>query len=129
MISPTYTNMEIALIKHMAGQGASRTEIAQKLNKTYKGLTQWLQRHGAKYDIPVSNIKDGRGTKPASENIEKAVKPVEVSEKKEVKEKTLADFSCRAMIKYLHDRGYRIRNNELVVLTEVKVNLLDIINS
>lgn len=45
-----------------------------------------------------------------------------------VKEKTLKDFQARDMIKHLYNMGYRIENNQLVVLQKVPVKINDIIN-
>ena len=45
-----------------------------------------------------------------------------------VKEKTLKDFTAREMIKHLYNMGYRIDNNQLVVLQKVPVKVNDIIN-
>lgn len=45
-----------------------------------------------------------------------------------VKEKTLKDFTAREMIKHLYNMGYRIENNQLVVLQKVPVKVNDIIN-
>ena len=130
MSSLLYTKDEIQFIKSMVAEGRTRKEIAYTLGKTYKGLTQWLQRHSEKYGIGPT--RDKRGWKTSKERKvvkEQVVSPAPIPVKQEVKEKTLSDFKCRDMIKYLYGRDYRIRNNELVVLQEVKVSLSDIINN
>jgi len=53
----------------------------------------------------------------------KEIKPVAPQ-----KEKTLNDFQPRDMIKHLYNLGYRIKDNELYVLTLQKVNLQSVIN-
>ena len=44
------------------------------------------------------------------------------------KEKTLKDFQARDMIRHLYNMGYRIENNQLVVLQKVPIKINDIIN-
>lgn len=54
----------------------------------------------------------------------------EFKQYKEDKNKTpIENFTPRELIKRLHDLGYRIKNNKLVQIREIEVNLKDIINN
>ena len=102
-----YTQNEVEIIKSMRSQNVPYKKIGETLGRSEAAISLFCQRL-------ERNI--------ALQKADEAVKLVE-------SQKSLKAFTPREMIKYLYSLGYRIKNNELVVLEERKVNLLDIINN
>lgn len=105
-----YTQQEVNDLITIFKQGATVDEIAEMTGRSSSGITLKLRRCGlsvvdGKYVPGIQVDKTTTGTP----------------------QKTLDDFSPREMIKYLHDKGYRIINGEIFWIQKTKINLADII--
>lgn len=126
---PLWTNTEEAELKGYLKDGFTYDEIAELMGRTKVSVSNYAKRRGW-------GVKQNKQKFPA--DVQKKIDIV--VEKKEtpttivvspapVKEKTLKDFSPRELIKHLYNLGYRIENNQLVVIQKVPVKLNDIINA
>ena len=119
----SYTKEEIRDMIAIFKQGASVEEISAMSGRPSSSITQKLRESG------FSVINDMfAGEKNAETTQDGPILKVSDGEKTLVKQKTLEDFSPREMIKHLYNLGYRIKNNEIVMVIEKKIKLSDIIN-
>ena len=127
--------------------GFTYKEISEIIGANPSTIRSWFFNHMSKEELEAlrnatadkDSGKCGFNTKKKIHDIEEAIstlgevdpKPTIVpvsSQEVIVKEKTLKDFQARDMIKHLYNMGYRIENNQLIVLQKVPVKINDIIN-
>lgn len=119
-----YTKEEVNDMVTIFKQGASVEEISQMSGRTAGSITEKLRRCGY-------SVINGRytGDRREQEDVQdEPVLKVSVGNKTLVKQKTLDDFTPREMIKHLYNLGFRIKNNEIVMIIEKKIKLSDILN-
>ena len=106
-----YTKEELEQMLMLREQGATWKELSEIYGRTPHGIEQRLYTYKKERELRG-------GAEPAK---------VEEQPKRLVKMPTLADFSPRDMIKHLYSLGYRIENNQLVVVQRKVVNIQDVL--
>lgn len=130
-----YTTSEIKNILDLFyNQKESVKDIAIATDRTEKAIFSAIARYK---HMATSVVSEPNMSKKAKELVDNLLKKDSETESRAeevapVKVEPLVRnnyiMAPRDMIKYLYSLGYRIKNNELVVLVEQKVNLKDIIN-
>ena len=106
-----YTETEWNKMMQMRYEGKSFAEIAEAVGRLESAVTK-------RFDYKNKEYKEFK-IKMLQKTPVTTIPP---------KEKTLADFSPRDIIKHLHNLGYRIENNQLVYYSKQYIKLNDIIN-
>lgn len=134
-----YTMAEIAEIKSFLKDGLTYDEVAELTGRSKKAITNLASRQGwtnGRYKSDATDasswdtiLKTQETELPFAENT-KTLDEIKQETPTPVKEKTLADFRPRDIIKHLYNLGYRIKGSDwrLVCTVEQTVNLKDIIN-
>ena len=139
-----YSKSQIREILDMHyNKGMKIKEIAEKIGRTPKAVGNACSRYkdmvpGLKTTTPIQTSKKNQ------EKIDELLKRsnevnITAEEMQKTADEAIADFygkqqkpkvtmTPREMIKHLYTLGYRIKDNQLIVLVEQKVNLKDIIN-
>ena len=139
-----YTTIEIKKILDMRyNKGMKFDAIAEIIGRTSKSVEDACHRHKNRFPefkstVPIQTSKKNR------QKIEELLKRSEEADVATEEMQIAADgalenfygkqykptptMTPREMIKHLYTLGYRIKNNELVVLVEQRVNIKDIIN-
>ena len=112
---------EFKEIVELRNRGFKINEISEIMGIPRGTISCRLSRAKRKGLIDIEDGRKNNGAKPKEKNPMPEVKVV-------VQEKTLKDFQPRDMIKHLYNLGYRIKDNELYVMTLQKVNLQSVIN-
>lgn len=126
-----YTTSEIKNIFDLHfNQKESVKDIAIATDRTEKAIYSVIKRY--KDLMPDKDYKQGIVTTKSNEEliaklIDRDNENIINNDMKQEEPKP-AQLTPREMIKHLYSLGYRIKNNELVVLVEQKVNIKDIIN-
>lgn len=121
-----YSVDELKTILHLYyNKNKTIKQVATATGRSMKAIQNVVHRN--KSMVPDKNYVIPIPTKEEIVDLfEKSSSPVE--KKPAVEQPKQIQLSPREMIKHLYSLGYRIKNNELVVLVEQKVNIKDIIN-
>ena len=118
-----YSEDELKTILHLYyNENKKAKQVAVIMGRSVKAIENVVKKH--RDMIPE---KDYKYIRPASEKSTQKEVNVVVSDPTPVYVTTHTEMSPREMIKHLYTLGYRIKNNELVVLVEQKVNIKDIL--
>ncbi len=101
-----FTKEELEQMRQMKNQGA-----------TYKEIGEMFGRSEATVQNKFSRL--GWSTQPQAAQM--TPPPVRV------REKTLDDFTPREIIKHLYNLGYRIENNQIVIVEKRVVNIKSVL--
>lgn len=125
-----YSEDELKTILHLYyNKNKTLKQVAAATGRSVKAIQNTVHRNkdmvpDKNYVIPVLTSVDNK--EKIESIIARSNSPVE--QKPVVEQPKQMQLSPREMIKHLYSLGYRIKNNELVVLVEQKVNIKDIIN-
>lgn len=100
-----FTKEELEQMRQMKNQGA-----------TYKEIGEMFGRSEATVQNKFSRL--GWSTQPQAAQMTPPVR---------VREKTLDDFTPREIIKHLYNLGYRIENNQIVIVEKRVVNIKSVL--
>ena len=125
-----YSVSEIKNILHLYyNKGMSAKNVSKITGRTTSAIENVVLRHKDMIpdkDYQLSVIMSDKNQKIVNELTDKSKnEQTEPVTTEKVEHTTLTP---REMIKALYDLGYRIKNNDLVVLVEKAVNIKDIIN-
>jgi hypothetical protein len=126
-----YSDDELKTILHLYyNENKLAKDVARVVGRSYKAVQNVVKRY--KSMVPEKNYVSKMtiavdAKKPAVEVVQ-VEEPVTVVKPSSKYVTVHTEMSPREMIKHLYSLGYRIKNNELVVLVEQKVNIKDIIN-
>ena len=139
-----YTTTEIKNILDMRYNKRMKFDaIAEAIGRTPKSVEDACHRHKNrfpefKFTAPIRTSKKNQEKieelLKRSEEVEVATEEMQIAADSALENfygkqyKPTPTMTPREMIKHLYTLGYRIKNNELVVLVEQKVNIKDIIH-
>lgn len=125
-----YSEDELKTILHLYyNKNNTLKQVAAATGRSVKAIQNTVHRNkdmvpDKNYVIPILTSVENKGK--IESLLARSSSPVE--QKPAVEQPKQVQLSPREMIKHLYSLGYRIKNNELVVLVEQKVNIKDIIN-
>ena len=125
-----YSEDELKTILHLYyNKNKTLKQIAAATGRTVKAIQNAVHRNKSmvpdkSYVIPILTSVENK--EKIESLLARSNSPIE--QKPVVEQPKSVQLSPREMIKHLYSLGYRIKNNELVVLVEQKVNIKDIIN-